>query len=97
MTAPIPHQFPSHSNPRNWFITAGASPIGLALARAVLAHGDSVILGAESADVEKGYGRPRERAEELERFVREDVGRKGWGERCRVVGLDGRCEAPCCL
>ena len=36
-----------------------------------------------------------ERAEAFSRFVNEEVQeQEGWGERCRVVGLDGRCEAP---
>ncbi|KAL9118799.1 MAG: hypothetical protein Q9187_004650 [Circinaria calcarea] len=65
MTTPISNQFPSHTNPRAWFITAGASPIGLALARAVLAHGDSVILGFESSDVDNGFRNLGERAEEF--------------------------------
>ena len=44
--------------------------------------------------MDNGYGKSRERAEEFGRFVRDEVGSEGWRKRCRVVGLDGRCEAP---
>ncbi|MCJ1249878.1 hypothetical protein MMC30_007104 [Trapelia coarctata] len=54
-------QFPTHSHPRTWLLTSAASPIGVALARAVLAHGDNVILGAAAEDLQhcswKGTGK----------------------------------------
>ena len=94
MASPNPPQFPNHTHPRTWLLTSAASPLGIALARAVLAHGDSVVLGVGSSDVEKEHGKTRERAEDFGRFVREEIAAEGWRDRCRVVGLDGRCEHP---
>ena len=92
MTA-IPNSvFPIHNSSRTWLITSAASPIGMALARAVLAHGDSTLLGVEPADIDKPYGTQRPRAEVFTRFLKEEVRPKGWQARCAVVGLDARCE-----
>lgn len=43
--------FPAHSSPRTWLLTSAACPIGIALARAVLTHGDNVILGVKAEDL----------------------------------------------
>ena len=90
------YQFPPHNQPRTWLITSGASPIGLSTARAVLAHGDSVLLGVEPADLEKEHGNSRQRAKEFGIFLREEVAKDkgGWKEKCKIVALDARCEAP---
>ena len=41
-----------------------------------------------------GAGPGSERAEEFVQFVTHEVDTdEGWRERCRVVGLDGRCES----
>lgn len=45
-------QFPAHSYPRTWLLTSAASPIGIALARALLSHGESVVLGVAGDDLE---------------------------------------------
>lgn len=37
--------FPSHNEPRVWFITSASSPIGLAIAYEALNHGDYVVAG----------------------------------------------------
>ena len=105
MTTPTPGvpppQFPTHTQPRVWLITSCASPVGLALARAVLAHGDLVVAGVRPAEVEKGCPR----AEELRGFWDEVLKGEEKGslgkkvkERVRVVGLDGRCviRSSCC-
>ena len=125
MTSPFPRpttNFPAHHQPRTWLITSAACPIGIALTRAVLAHGDSVLLGVEASDLSNelaislswgkkgpgkntgnkralfaasnGMGPPSERAEEFGQFIKEEVESCGWKERCRIVGLDGRCESP---
>ena len=96
MTPSTSYQFPPHNHPRNWLITSGASPIGLATARAVLAHGDSVLLGIEPADLEKDNVQSRQRAEEFGAFIREEVAKneEGWKEKCKTVALDARCEVP---
>ena len=124
MTNPFPRpapNFPAHHQPRTWLITSAACPIGIALTRAVLAHGDSVVLGVEASDLSNGlalslgkngsgkstgnkralFGAinglepPSERAEEFGQFMKEEVESCGWRDRCRIVGLDGRCESPC--
>ena len=95
MTPSNSYLFPPHNHPRNWLITSGASPIGLATARAVLGHGDSVLLGLERGDSEKDQGNSRERAREFGTFMREEVDKdEGWRDKCKVVALDARCEAP---
>ena len=86
--------FPVHNSPRTWLITSAASPVGMALARAVLSHGDSTLLGVEPPDIEKTYGTQRPRAEDFTRFLKEEIGLKGWKTRCVVVGLDARWEGP---
>lgn len=101
--ATTPLHFPGHAQPRTWLLTSGASPLGIALARALLTHGDCVVLCATPVELD-GLAKGRAgrasfdvgvRVEEFARFVREEVdGAEGWRERCRVVGLDGRCEPP---
>ncbi|MCJ1322934.1 hypothetical protein MMC15_008284 [Xylographa vitiligo] len=55
MTAPSsptpPLQFPSHPHPRTWFLTSAASALGIAVARAVLAHGDDTVLCVEPEEL----------------------------------------------
>ncbi|MCJ1433730.1 hypothetical protein MMC27_003094 [Xylographa pallens] len=55
MTAPSPPtpplQFPSHPHPRTWFLTSAASALGIAVARAVLAHGDDTVLCVEPEEL----------------------------------------------
>lgn len=85
--APPNPQFPTHNAPRVWLITSGDSPIGISLARQVLAHGDYVVTGIVPADFERYDGR----SEDFKAFLA-DVGRKsqgGW-DRLRVVALDIR-------
>lgn len=83
-----PH-FPSHTLPRVWLITAATSPVGNALTRCVLAHGDSVIAGVKANESGLNNG---EREDDPRAFW-DEVVKQGWRERCRVVSLDGRCEA----
>ncbi|KAA6409335.1 MAG: hypothetical protein FRX48_06888 [Lasallia pustulata] len=73
---PVP-QFPPHPHPRVWLLTSATSPLGIALARLLLAHGDSVVVGMRASEVENGV----QRGEEFRRF---------WDEVCGVeVGNDG--------
>ena len=44
-SAPVPPTFPPSSNPRVWLLTSGPCPVGITVARAILEHGDSVVLG----------------------------------------------------
>ena len=89
MTTPKSN-FPTHSTPRTWLITAATCPLGLAIARAALVHGDSIIAGVETADIDT----ESERGEEFREFYAGECVREGWRERIRRVGLDGRCEGP---
>ena len=41
-------QFPNHENPRVWFLSAADSPIGIALIRHLLEHGDHIVAAASS-------------------------------------------------
>ncbi|KAI9728774.1 MAG: hypothetical protein M1828_002880 [Chrysothrix sp. TS-e1954] len=54
------NQFPSHKHPRVWFITAATSPIGLAVTRQLIDHGDSVIAGVQPHGTEIDDGRDEE-------------------------------------
>ena len=81
-------QFPTHNAPRVWLITSGDSPIGIALARQALNHGDSVVSGIIPAEFERDGAR----SEEFKALLA-DVGtrsREGWKERLRIVALDVR-------
>ncbi|KAL8696557.1 MAG: hypothetical protein Q9201_007600 [Fulgogasparrea decipioides] len=90
-----PTKFPAHSGSRVWFLTSGASPIGIALSRQLLAHGDSVVFGVKPSDMP---GKNSNRAGDLTAFWNDQVlVNEGWKSRARVVGLDassmGQCQA----
>lgn len=82
-------QFPSHNEPRVWVITAGDSPIGISVARQVLAHGDYAFLGLAHTALERDERRRRE----FDAFLAEVEGHRaeGWGRRMKTVPLDIRC------
>ena len=92
MTRPIPasknptSHYPPHTSSRVWFITAAASPIGISLARELLAHGDIIVAGDDGKEDPK-------RSNDLA-ALQEDAGDEGWGDRLRVVKLVSRCEVP---
>ena len=82
--------FPAHSEPRVWFITSAASPVGIATAREVLAQGDIVIAGDDTViQSEQDPTRIAELA-----ALNEDAETWGWQDRLRVIKLVSRCEAP---
>ena len=87
--APTSH-FPSHSEPRVWFITSAASPIGISTAREVLAHGDTVVAGDDTV-----YSRKEDptRLAELA-ALSDDAENEGWQDRLKIIKLVSRCEAP---
>ncbi|KAJ5847482.1 hypothetical protein N7455_011439 [Penicillium solitum] len=87
-------QFPSHNEPRVWLITAGDSPIGLSVARQVLAHGDYAFLGLAHSALE----RDERRRDEFDAFLAEvEHHGDGWAQRMKTVPLDirmmGQCQA----
>ncbi|KAL8999167.1 MAG: hypothetical protein Q9169_001946 [Polycauliona sp. 2 TL-2023] len=90
-TPAVPNcKFPPHSEPRVWLLSAGASPIGIALSRQLLAHGDFVVFGAQPSDTSET---PVGRAADFTTFWTEEILMKeGWKDRAKFVGLDGRCE-----
>ncbi|MCJ1312026.1 hypothetical protein MMC25_005700 [Agyrium rufum] len=93
MTSSHAPNFPIQNSPRVWLITSAACPIGIALARAVLTHGDSVLLGIEPSDMQKTDEQPTSRAVEFTKFIQEEVTPGAWKQRCKVVALDARYEA----
>ncbi|CAI7573405.1 unnamed protein product [Penicillium bialowiezense] len=86
-------QFPSHHEPRVWLITAGDSPIGLSVARQVLAHGDYAFLGLAHTALE----RDERRRLEFDAFLAEVAGHHadGWTQRMKTVPLDIRMMGEC--
>ena len=99
MTTNNPPHFPPSVSPQTWLLSSGACPLGIRLARALLAHGDSVVLGVKPSLLETSQASasrletPLKRAEDLGRFVSDEVEKdEGWKARCRVVGLDCRWE-----
>jgi len=79
-------QFPSHNGPRVWLLTAGDSPIGISVARQVLAHGDYALLGLAHSVLE----RDERRRNGFDAFLAE-VKEQGWKQRMKTVPLDIRC------
>lgn len=82
-------QFPSHTEPRVWLITAGDSPIGISVARQVLAHGDYALLGLAHSVLE----RDERRRNGFDAFLAEieEHRDEGWKQRVKAVPLDIRC------
>ncbi len=103
---PTPPTFPPSSSPRVWLITSASSPIGIAVARAILDHGDSVVLGLpqpiDGVDISGSLGngwtgrdpnallRGEEERNAAFRAFWAEVGATPALDRCKVVGLDGR-------
>lgn len=83
-------QFPPANAPRVWFLTNGASPIAISLARKVLHHGDCVVAGVFPSEFEKD----EDRSVGFKEFLEEVKQVERWREKLRVVGLDGRCASP---
>jgi NAD(P)-dependent dehydrogenase (short-subunit alcohol dehydrogenase family) len=80
--------FPSHAEPRTWLISSGDNPIGLALARNILSHGDCVVAGLVQADLL----RDENRRHQFQAFMAEVEKNEGgaWKSRFRAVMLDIR-------
>lgn len=82
--------FPGHDGPRIWLLTSGDSPLGLSLARTLLAHGDKVVLGVcpRITEVERDYGEIRELVDEAKTAG-------SWQKQLRIVKLDIRLLGSC--
>ncbi|EFE38342.1 hypothetical protein TRV_07000 [Trichophyton verrucosum HKI 0517] len=90
-------QFPAHENPRVWLFSSGDSPIGISLARQILAHGDYVVCGRCPADSERENPRVTAFENFLEELENAEPGQEisGWKERFDVVNLDIRIMSDC--
>ncbi|EZF36365.1 retinol dehydrogenase [Trichophyton mentagrophytes] len=90
-------QFPAHENPRVWLFSSGDSPIGISLARQILAHGDYVVCGRCPADSERENPRVTAFENFLEELDNAELGQEtsGWKERFDVVNLDIRIMSDC--
>ncbi|EER43951.1 short chain dehydrogenase/reductase [Histoplasma capsulatum var. duboisii H88] len=90
--ASVPSHFPAHDGPRVWVISAGSSPIGIALARQLLAHGDIVVAGVPESNLE----REDPRGADFEAFL-DELASKGsdWEERMKPVIMDIRIMNEC--
>lgn len=86
-------QFPPHTEPRVWLITAGDSPIGISVARQVLAHGDYALLGLAHSVLE----RDERRRNGFDSFLAEveEHRDEGWKQRMKAVPLDIRMMGEC--
>lgn len=84
--------FPSHTEPRVWLITAGDSPIGISVARQVLAHGDYALLGLAHSVLD----RDERRRNGFDAFLAEieEHRDEGWKQRTKTVPLDIRFAPP---
>ncbi|CRG86256.1 Estradiol 17-beta-dehydrogenase 1 [Talaromyces islandicus] len=85
--------FPRHAERRVWLISSGDSPIGLYLARQLLAHGDSVVSGLVPSDLL----RDERRRDYFHDFLAEVEGNHegSWKDRFRPVMLDIRKTSEC--
>lgn len=104
--APVPPTFPPSTDPRVWLLTSGPCPVGIAVAQAILEHGDSVVLGLprpiEGIDTPGSSGggsfshggagsiEGEEERNDAFRVFWEGTRESGTRDRCRVVSLDGR-------
>lgn len=83
-------QFPAHSEPRVWMITAGDSPIGISVTRQILSHGDCALVGLAYTHLD----RDECRRDEFDAFLAEIESHRdeGWTQRFKSVPLDIRCD-----
>ncbi|GAQ03618.1 dehydrogenase/reductase SDR family member 7C [Aspergillus lentulus] len=88
-------QFPAHSEPRVWILTAGDSPIGISVTRQILKHGDYALVGLAHTSLD----RDECRREVFGDFLAEVESHRdeGWVQRFKTVPLDirmiGQCQA----
>ena len=77
--------FPAHTGPKVWFITSASSPIGLAVAKELLKHGDLIVAGdcPNSVGVDETE---REALWPLQSYAESH----DWLERLRIVKVDLR-------
>ncbi|KAI9742057.1 MAG: hypothetical protein M1834_000447 [Cirrosporium novae-zelandiae] len=76
---PIP-TFPPQNRPQVWLLTSGASPLGLGLARALLPHGDYLVLCVSTADLDRDANGTGRLFQEFLAEVRRKSRKDGTGE-----------------
>lgn len=81
-------RFPPHTNRRVWLISSGDSPIGLNVARQVLAHGDCVVSGVVPSNIIRDENRRTYFEDFLAEVERNEE--HGWKDRFRTFLLDVR-------
>lgn len=88
-TTNIPQlRFPPHSDRRVWLISSGDNPIGLNVARQVLAHGDCVVSGVVPSNIARDESRRTYFEDFLAEVERNEE--HGWKDRFRTFLLDIR-------
>ncbi|KAF2156230.1 short chain dehydrogenase/reductase family protein-like protein [Myriangium duriaei CBS 260.36] len=92
-----PPKFPTHNTPRVWFLTAASSPIGVALARHLLSHGDFVIAGVAPGHFSNTGDVPSDTAydEDFATLLSEIAADATRRTHLRVVALNPRSMAQC--
>ncbi|KAK2773573.1 hypothetical protein FQN53_004111 [Emmonsiellopsis sp. PD_33] len=87
----VPSHFPAHDGPRVWVLSAGSSPIGISLARQLIAHGDIVVAGVPKSNPEREDPRTLGFEAFLNELSQHDL---GWRERLKPVVFDIRSGPP---
>ncbi|KAL2373926.1 hypothetical protein RJ035_004071 [Blastomyces gilchristii] len=88
----VPSHFPTHDGPRVWVISAGTSPIGISLARQLLAHGEIVVAGVPEPNPEREDPRSADFEALLGELSAQGVGCR---ERMKPVVIDIRMMNEC--
>ncbi|KAK2751810.1 hypothetical protein FQN55_009253 [Onygenales sp. PD_40] len=88
----VPSHFPAHDGPRVWVLSAGSSPIGISLARQLIAHGDIVVAGVPKSNPEREDPRTLGFEAFLNELSQHDL---GWRERLKPVVFDIRMVNEC--
>jgi hypothetical protein len=95
MNIPLEHhkpQFPSHSSPRVWFLTSGATPLATSLIRELLSHGDFVAAGVCPGELNDQNERSRGLLELLDQWPAEhDTDHSDQMGKLMAVQVDCRC------
>ncbi|KAF4951705.1 hypothetical protein F66182_18462, partial [Fusarium sp. NRRL 66182] len=86
-------RFPPHTDRRVWLISSGDNPIGLNVARQVLAHGDCVVSGVVPSNIVRDENR-RTYFEDFLAEVERNA-EHGWKDRFRTFLLDIRKMGEC--
>ena len=87
---PLP-QFPNHDKARVWFLTAADSPIGTALIRHLLDHGDNII----AATAATTFGGSENHTGDFAQLLVEVNDNEEWKQAFNILPLNSRLIADC--